>query len=128
MNTQAIAAISAAFQKAKEHGIGTPKVRLYHDNRTFVISMAPAHGANPGCLYVKLGTTYLGKIAYGKFYPSRDCDSATEDEVFEVCAEPLEAAVAYGVKYGRCSCCGRELSNPESVALGIGPICRENYF
>jgi Family of unknown function (DUF6011) len=128
MNMQAIAAIAAAFQKAKDHGIETPKVRLQHDDRTFVISMAPATGRNPGALYIKMGTTYLGKIYYGRFYASEQCDAATEDDVFAVCKAPLEAAVAYGLKYGKCSCCGRTLTNEESIALGIGPICRENYF
>jgi hypothetical protein len=27
---------------------------------------------------------------------------------------------------GRCGCCGRELTDPESVRCGIGPVCREN--
>ena len=26
---------------------------------------------------------------------------------------------------GRCGCCGRELTDPESVRCGIGPVCRE---
>jgi len=25
----------------------------------------------------------------------------------------------------KCACCGRELTEPESVRIGIGPICRE---
>jgi hypothetical protein len=36
--------------------------------------------------------------------------------------------VAY-IKSGRCGCCGRELTDPESVWRGIGPVCREkDYF
>ena len=26
---------------------------------------------------------------------------------------------------GRCGCCGRELTDPESVRCGIGPVCRD---
>lgn len=37
-------------------------------------------------------------------------------------------AAAWGHKVGVCCCCGRLLSNPESVELGIGPICRGKYF
>jgi hypothetical protein len=29
---------------------------------------------------------------------------------------------------GRCGCCGRELTTPESVRCGIGPVCRENSY
>jgi hypothetical protein len=28
---------------------------------------------------------------------------------------------------GRCGCCGRELTDPESVRCGIGPVCRETF-
>lgn len=28
---------------------------------------------------------------------------------------------------GRCSCCGRELTDPTRVAMGIGPICAEKW-
>ena len=26
---------------------------------------------------------------------------------------------------GKCGCCGRELTDPESIRCGIGPVCRE---
>jgi hypothetical protein len=29
---------------------------------------------------------------------------------------------------GRCGCCGRELTDPESVRCGIGPVCREHSY
>jgi hypothetical protein len=35
--------------------------------------------------------------------------------------------VAYGKRTGACSCCGRELTNGESIDRGIGPICAEKY-
>ena len=34
-----------------------------------------------------------------------------------------EQAAALGHQYGRCVCCGAELSDPDSVARGIGPVC-----
>jgi hypothetical protein len=40
----------------------------------------------------------------------------------------IEQAKAHGALYGQCACCGRLLSNDESIELGIGPICREKYF
>lgn len=40
----------------------------------------------------------------------------------------LDDAKAFGHRTGRCGCCGRTLTNPESIELGIGPICAERYF
>lgn len=35
----------------------------------------------------------------------------------------LEEAKAFGALYGTCCCCGRTLTNEDSIAEGIGPIC-----
>ena len=68
---------------------------------------------------------YLGKVT-----PSR-MDSRIPDGVKETlvaaAADPLSAAIRYGKETGFCSCCGRELTNKESIRLGIGPICREKF-
>lgn len=41
------------------------------------------------------------------------------------CGEPLdeETATQFGKLYGTCVMCGRTLTNEESIARGIGPIC-----
>lgn len=39
----------------------------------------------------------------------------------------LEEAKAFGALYGTCCCCGRTLTNEESIAAGIGPICAEKF-
>ncbi|MEN9998846.1 MAG: hypothetical protein RI922_1836 [Bacteroidota bacterium] len=36
-----------------------------------------------------------------------------------------DAILHYGLQTGECSVCGRPLSDPESIRLGIGPVCRE---
>ena len=68
---------------------------------------------------------YLGKVT-----PNR-LDSRLADDVksvlLEAAADPLTAAIRYGKETGACSCCGRDLTNPDSIAAGIGPICREKY-
>lgn len=45
------------------------------------------------------------------------------DALVELAGDPKGALARYGRATGRCGVCGRELSDPESVALGIGPIC-----
>jgi hypothetical protein len=37
--------------------------------------------------------------------------------------DPIGAFVRYGHETGTCAICGRELSDPESVKLGLGPVC-----
>jgi hypothetical protein len=69
----------------------------------------------------------LGRIVDGRFLRSHACDDATEARILAAIADPAAAAIAYGQRTGTCSCCGRELTNAESRARGIGPICAEKY-
>ena len=94
---------------------------------TFKFSDAPANDKWPAAIFVKEGETKLGKITGGKFFPSRDCDSATEARVLAVLADPVAAARAFGQRTKQCSCCGRTLTNKASREAGIGPICAERF-
>lgn len=123
--TVSIEKIEESFLSAKSKGIKRPKLRL----GDFKFSLAPDTGRNAGAIYVKntADDAYLGKVQGGKFLRVRDCSLDQEKNVLEICADPMAAAVAYGKRYGSCSCCGRELSNHASIDLGIGPICAEKY-
>lgn len=118
-----VAKMQEAFASAIESGLKRPKMRL----SGFVLKLAPATGRNKGAIYVTSSDEYLGKIADGVFTPARDCDAAKQAEIVALCADPLAAAVAYGQQTGQCACCGRELTDPESISRGIGPICQERY-
>jgi hypothetical protein len=39
-----------------------------------------------------------------------------------------EVAAQFGALYGCCMICLRALDNEESIALGIGPVCRSKNF
>ena len=84
-----------------------------------------------GVLYVKAGRgeagVYLGKISDDRFIPSRECDAATIAKVVLIASDPANAARVYGLQTGTCCCCGRELTDPVSVAAGIGPICGSRF-
>lgn len=41
--------------------------------------------------------------------------------------DPKAAAAAHGIESGNCSVCGRDLTDPKSIALGIGPVCLGNF-
>jgi Family of unknown function (DUF6011) len=115
--------IETALQSARSHGIKRPKLIL----DTFKFTLAPASGKNPGAIYVKQEAEYLGKIQNAKFVCSSICDSERRDRVIALAADPAAAAKAHGLKTGVCSCCGRALTDPKSVAAGIGPVCAKNY-
>ena len=63
----------------------------------------------------------------GQFVPVSSCHPSTADAVVRVAANPRGEAVQHGKATGRCSCCGRELTDPISIEMGIGPICANNW-
>jgi hypothetical protein len=118
-----VARIEESFAAARASGIKSPKLRL----DSFKFSRAPDHGRNAGSIYVTQDDLYLGKVTEGRFAPTRDCDAETTARIIAAASDPDAAARAYGMRTGVCSCCGRELTNSESIELGIGPICRSKY-
>jgi len=128
----AMAAVQAAFDSAIESGIKRPKLRL----ATFVLSPAKATSTNAGAIYVndaeqlgeEGGKLYLGKIVAGQFSPVKACTTERRQQIVEACADPLKEAIAYGRRTGVCACCGRELTDPESIDRGIGPVCAATWF
>jgi len=68
---------------------------------------------------------YLGKVTRSAL------DSRLPDDVKEVIlsasSDPLTAAIRYGKVSGECSCCGRELTDSQSIERGIGPICATKF-
>ena len=120
-----VEAIEVAFNNAKEAGVKRPKLRL----DTFVFSPAGETSNNAGAIYIKNKEDglYLGKVMGGRLFTSRDCTTEAAERIVAVSSDPKQAAVAYGMKFGACSVCGRALTDSDSVARGIGPICAENY-
>lgn len=49
------------------------------------------------------------------------------DVLKKIAADPFGSAQLYGRELGVCGVCGSELTNDESRALGIGPVCREKF-
>ena len=93
------------------------------------ISLAPATGRNAGALYVVEIETdaYQGKVEGVEFNAMRNASAGTLAALVSIAKNPMEAAVRYGQKTGKCSCCGRKLTNKVSIEMGIGPICAENW-
>lgn len=128
-----ISPIAEAFERARRKGLRHPKMYLLGNDTRLVFSRAPDTGKNAGAIYVKANGgdeagTYLGKVQHGKFFSSRECTPTLSSDVEAACADPENAAIAYGKKFGICACCHRDLSDPVSVARGIGPVCATNFF
>lgn len=115
--------IEQALQSARSNGIKRPKLIL----NNFKFTMASATGSNPGAVYVREGEEYLGKIMNGKLICAEVCGDQRKQVIVELAANPMAAATAHGLRTGICSCCGRALTNKQSVELGIGPICAGKY-
>jgi len=121
--TISIEPIVQAFERANA-GVTKPKLRLGE----FVFSPAPAGGKNPGAIYVKgVDGTYLGKVANGRLFTMLNVTPQVEQDILACAADPLNAAIAYGKRYGKCSVCARTLTDPESIDRGIGPVCAERF-
>lgn len=121
--------LGAALLKAKASGLKHPAILF----EAVTFKLAKDGGANTGSIYATsgraYGSAYFGKINQaGSFQPARDCTPEIKAQIAAICADPLGQIVAHGRKTGNCACCGRELTDADSVARGIGPICFERYF
>ena len=119
--------INQAFTAAVANGLTRPRLR-YGD---LLLSLAGSSSRNPGNVYVKFeNTTYIGRLDGTRFVLGRGWASltgeqqkATLENLRSIAHDPIAAAANHGHSTGNCACCGRFLSDPPSVARGIGPIC-----
>lgn len=117
--------LNEVFDNASQNGLKKPVLRI----EGLVVSKAGESSRNAGFLYVKHEGEYAGKVSpEGKFFKVYGTPEEVEPKLIEFCKDPLEAAIRYGRETGNCACCGRELTDPKSIELGIGPICIENWF
>ena len=122
--TVSVEPIEVAFAKAKGAGIQHPKLRL----GDFTFSPAPMNGKNPNAIYVKHANgEYLGKVAGSRLFTGAAVSPELEREIVAVAADPMNAAIAYGKRYGKCSVCARTLTDEDSINRGIGPVCAERF-
>lgn len=90
------------------------------------------HGQRTGQGGLMLGDAKLGIVDRGgNWHPSEDArvlDVETKRKVWNVMKllrdDPATLFARNGKLLGTCACCGRPLSNDESVQIGIGPECR----
>lgn len=68
------------------------------------------------------GFTFIKQQVSDEFYRVKGVDRELKvlDAIME---DPETAMIMYGMKLGVCGVCGKTLTNPDSIANGIGPIC-----
>lgn len=119
-----LAPIRDMFEAARGAGYKAPKYRA----ERLVLSRASDRGKNPGAIYVKTdGGAYQGKVIGAEFRPGPLIQDYVVPALRKIAENPREAAVEHGRRTGRCACCGRTLTDPNSVAAGIGPQCAKKW-
>lgn len=120
-----VSRIEGLFATARKNALKKPTLRVGE----VVLSLAGENSRNPGAVYVKRSAdaAYLGKIVGGYFQSTPACTAADVETVEATARDPLGLAVAYGRRTGNCACCGRVLTDRESVERGIGPICESKW-
>jgi len=82
------------------------------------------HGEN---LIGKLEDDGTLKLFRGRAEQARVDLTAVRRQVEAIEADPRSAVVKHGKQTGICGICGRELTDPDSIAAGIGPICAAKF-
>lgn len=106
-----------------------PKLRFQTDNYDRVyIRLLGEKSRYHGLIGITANGLWCGRLeADGIFHKSDRCP----DEIIELlqtfAENPLATIEANGKEFGFCSCCGLELTNPESIERGIGPICLNKW-
>jgi len=118
-----VSRIERLLDTAKMNGLKKPAFRV----GDLTLSLAPSTGKNAGAVYVKAAGEYAGKIMHGTFMPVSAAPDGLGDRLAEIARDPRGKAIEHGRMTGACACCGRTLTDKQSVALGIGPICAEKW-
>lgn len=107
------------------NGLDSPKLRI----QDYEFSRAKNTSSNPGAVYVSKDGLYIGKIIKMNFLSSGNVDQDTRNDIETILnsKDIPKLVIQYGLNTGICSCCGRTLSNKESIRLGIGPICNAKF-
>jgi len=72
------------------------------------------------------GYVFVSVQASDELHRVRD-RAAREAILATIAIDPRDASIRYGKELGQCGVCGRTLTNEESRAAGIGPVCAAGF-
>lgn len=126
--------IFTLFDTAIASRLKYPEIHLQTaDGQPVEIKRAGSKSRYPGQLMLTDGrpygqNVYFGRIALdGSFVPGHVSKPDLLPLLERLASNPAEVAGEYGRLTGRCSFCGLQLTDPESTAVGYGPICASHY-
>jgi hypothetical protein len=105
-----------------------PKLRI-RDEAGNGYSLTPST-KEPGCIAVFLDGAergFRGTITTDGELRSRDAQPGMVAALRRFACDPVSAAKLYGTETGSCCFCARDLTDPQSVAVGYGPICADKW-
>lgn len=134
--------VAALMGRIKASGNDFPRVRLAFAETPLVLTVAGTKSRYAGSVTLTDGGRYpaarfFGRISpQGDFHPAPAARTLSQDDkralwslMTRLKSGQAESVFAeYGKRFGTCCMCGRELTNEESVNLGIGPVCRNRAF
>lgn len=122
--------IVALFLKAKEQGLKWPKIRLQTSQGEKIVLRLSQRGD----VTVTDNATsfddrrYYGRISPQGFYAPTEIVTPDVTQLLKDLAQnPAEMAALYGHQTSNCCFCGLQLTTSESVTVGYGPICADNF-
>lgn len=125
------------FDSAVAQGLRSPVIQISPDvGADISLSWCGERSRYPGTVNVTDKPGFGDNVWYGRltrtgFVPSTKLPPALIREVVlslnMLASDPMGVITRSGKKTGRCSCCGRRLTDGPSVALGVGPVCVKKY-
>lgn len=110
-------ALAAHVPDRKYVGLAIPSLTGNNDLDFFVVSVYEQAGTKLSALYRVIGGRGKTRI-YGQA-----AAKVTAALLALTSEEVAEAGIRFGLELGICGHCGRELTDEESRARGIGPVC-----
>lgn len=120
----ALDGLAAVLKAAMGNGLKRPVLCLQSDAGEIMLK------AGRGCFWITLNAELCGKLEQsGKasLWKLGQAHEIVERTLLMAAMQPLHAMQQFGHVTGRCSCCRRKLTDPQSVELGIGPICKAKF-
>lgn len=137
--TTTLSTILDSLQSAVKAGLKKPAIRLVWGGQNLKISFMTS-GKNEGGCWITLESSLMGKITPKgglKVFNDIELDiseledmsvpTRLSDFLVHVNDNYKDSVAQFGRMTNSCSFCGRKLTNPESIAMNMGPICASKY-
>lgn len=118
------------LKDAQDRGLKSPKLRvLALDQKSELRVAITKTGIAPGSLSVASDVQgFIGCVRPdGRTTGQLAGDTLLQAYLVQVALDPITAAKQFAALMGRCSFCGKELTDAGSVEVGYGPVCAAHW-